>query len=194
VLLLDEIEKAHPDVFNVLLQVMDHATLTDNNGRKADFRSIVLIMTSNVGAREMSAKNLGFGTGGSGGDPTKGALERTFSPEFRNRLDAVVFFAPLAPEAVGRVVDKFLGELTTMLSERKVALQLSDAARTWLSTHGYDEKFGARPMARLVHQEIKRPLADLMLFGELQHGGTARVEVEDDKLVVRGEASGNSTD
>ena len=194
VLLLDEIEKAHPDIFNVLLQVMDHATLTDNNGRKADFRSIVLIMTSNVGAREMSAKSLGFGTGGTGGDPTKGALERTFSPEFRNRLDAVVFFAPLAPEAIGRVVDKFLAELTTMLAERKVTLELTDAARQWLSTHGYDEKFGARPMTRLVHQEIKRPLADLLLFGELQHGGTALVEVVDDKLVVRGEAAKATAD
>jgi ATP-dependent Clp protease ATP-binding subunit ClpA len=151
-------------------------------------------MTSNVGAREMSAKNLGFGTGGTGGDPTKGALERTFSPEFRNRLDAVVFFAPLAPEAIGRVVDKFVGELTAMLAERKVSLELSDEARRWLSTHGYDEKFGARPMARLVHQEIKRPLADLLLFGDLQHGGRAFVEVEDDKLVVRGETAGESAE
>ncbi len=146
-------------------------------------------MTSNVGAREMSAKSLGFGTGGSGGDPTKGAMERTFSPEFRNRLDAVVFFAPLAAEAVGRVVDKFLAELTTMLAERKVTLELTGAARRWLAVHGYDEKFGARPMARLVHQEIKRPLADLLLFGELQQGGRAVVEVADDKLVVRGEAA-----
>jgi ATP-dependent Clp protease ATP-binding subunit ClpA len=142
----------------------------------------------------MSAKSLGFGTGGTGGDPTKGALERTFSPEFRNRLDAVVFFAPLAPEAIGRVVDKFLAELTTMLAERKVTLELTDAARRWLSTHGYDEKFGARPMTRLVHQEIKRPLADLLLFGELQHGGTALVEVVDDKLVVRGEAAKATAD
>jgi ATP-dependent Clp protease ATP-binding subunit ClpA len=184
VLLLDEIEKAHPDIFNILLQVMDHATLTDNNGRKADFRNVVLIMTSNVGAREMSAKNIGFGGGPSGGDQTKGALERTFSPEFRNRLDAVIFFAPLPPEAIARVVDKFTGELKAQLADRKVALEIADDARQWLARHGYDEKFGARPMARLVHQEIKKPLADLVLFGALEHGGTARVTVRDDKLHI----------
>ncbi len=184
VLLLDEIEKAHPDIFNVLLQVMDHATLTDNNGRKADFRNVVLIMTSNVGAREMSSKNIGFGGGAAGGDQTKGALERTFSPEFRNRLDAVIFFAPLDPEAITRVVEKFTGELARQLLERKVELVLTDAAKRWLATRGYDEKFGARPMARLVHQEIKKPLADLILFGALENGGRAMVDVEGDKLKI----------
>jgi len=183
-LLLDEIEKAHPDIFNVLLQVMDHASLTDNNGRKADFRHVVLIMTSNVGAREMSAKNIGFGEGGVGGDRTKGALERTFSPEFRNRLDAVVWFDPLAREAISRVVDKFVGDLTAKLAEKNVTLALTERARDWLCRHGYDEKFGARPMARLVHQEIKKPLAELILFGALEHGGLATVDERDDKLVL----------
>ena len=182
VLLLDEIEKAHPDIFNVLLQVMDHATLTDNNGRKADFRHVVVIMTSNVGAREMAGKNIGFGGGAAGGDLTKGALERTFSPEFRNRLDAIIFFAPLGTPSVERVVDKLVGELALLLRERQVELVLTPEARAWLATHGYDEKFGARPMARLVDQELKKPLADLLLFGALEHGGQAVVTVADDKL------------
>ncbi len=190
VLLLDEIEKAHPDIFNVLLQVMDHATLTDNNGRKADFRHVILIMTSNVGAREMAGKNIGFGHGATGGDVTKGALERTFSPEFRNRLDQTIFFAALTTEAVLKVVDKFVNEVSAQLKAREVELELSDEARAWLAKRGYDEKFGARPMARLVHQEMKRTLADLLLFGALEHGGTAKVTVVDDELHIEATPKG----
>src|SRR5437764_215198 len=173
VLLLDEIEKAHPDLFNVLLQVMDHATLTDNNGRKADFRNIVLIMTTNAGAREMLAKNIGFGGGAAGGDTTKGALDRTFSPEFRNRLDAIVNFNSLAPQSIRRVVEKFLGELRGQLKDRKVELEISEDAMAWLAKNGYNPQFGARPMARLIQQELKRSLADALLFGGLQEGGKA---------------------
>jgi ATP-dependent Clp protease ATP-binding subunit ClpA len=189
VLLLDEIEKAHPDLYNILLQVMDHAALTDNNGRKADFRNIVLIMTTNAGAREMSAKYMGFGQGPAGGDQTKGALERTFSPEFRNRLDAIVQFAPLAPESIGRVVDKFVGELEKQLVDRKVKIEVTSEARGWLAKNGYSPEFGARPMARLIQHEVKKPLADLLLFGGLQDGGTALVTVEGDKLRLTVEPS-----
>ncbi len=177
VLLLDEIEKAHPDLFNILLQVMDHATLTDNTGRKADFRHVILIMTTNAGAQEMAAAAIGFGTV-SNRDKGKKALERLFSPEFRNRLDAVVTFAALGPEAVERVVDKFVTELDAQLASRRVTIQLSPAARRWLAERGYDADFGARPMARLIQQEIKRPLAEEMLFGKLKDGG--RVEIDAD--------------
>jgi ATP-dependent Clp protease ATP-binding subunit ClpA len=184
VLVLDEIEKAHPDIYNVLLQVMDHATLTDNNGRKADFRNIVLIMTTNAGAREMAGKSIGFGTGPSGGDITKGALERTFSPEFRNRLDAIVGFNPLAPESIRLVVEKFLKELRGQLAERKVELEVSEEAMTWLARNGYNPQFGARPMSRLIQQEMKRSLADALLFGGLQNGGKAVIGIADDKIKV----------
>ena len=184
VLVLDEIEKAHPDLFNILLQVMDHATLTDNNGRKADFRSIVLIMTTNAGAREMSAKSIGFGGGAAGGDITKGAIERTFSPEFRNRLDSIVGFGPLGAESIRRVVDKFLNELRDQLTDRKVGLEVSTEAREWLAKNGYSAQFGARPMGRLIQQEVKKTLADAVLFGGLQNGGIALVTVKDDKIAV----------
>jgi ATP-dependent Clp protease ATP-binding subunit ClpA len=182
VLLLDEIEKAHPDLFNILLQVMDHATLTDNNGRKADFRNVVLIMTTNAGAREIGAAPLGFAqvsTAGKG----KEAIEKLFSPEFRNRLDAIIFFNSLSPEVIERVVEKFLVELETQLHEKKVFLEVSDRARRWLAARGYDPVFGARPMARLIQTEIKRPLADEILFGKLQDGGKAEVDEIDGKLV-----------
>jgi ATP-dependent Clp protease ATP-binding subunit ClpA len=184
VLVLDEIEKAHPDLFNILLQVMDHATLTDNNGRKADFRNIVLIMTTNAGAREMAAKTVGFGQGPSGGDTTKGAMERTFSPEFRNRLDAIVGFNPLGPESIRRVVDKFLKELKNQLTDRKVDIEVSEEAMAWLAKNGYSAQFGARPMSRLIQQNLKRSLADALLFGGLQNGGAARVTIVDDKIKV----------
>jgi ATP-dependent Clp protease ATP-binding subunit ClpA len=187
VLLLDEVEKAHPDLFNVLLQVMDHATLTDNNGKKADFRNVVLIMTTNAGAREMSAKVVGFGVVAGGPDESKAkaAIERLFTPEFRNRLDAWVLFSGLSAQTILLVVDKELGLLQDALRDKKVALVVSPQARTWLAEKGYDPAFGARPMARLVEGSIKRPLADLILFGELQGGGIASVDLVDDALVVR---------
>src|SRR5881296_2785701 len=175
VLLLDEIEKAHPDLFNILLQVMDHATLTDHTGRKADFRHVILIMTTNAGAQEMAAAAIGFGDP-SNKDKGKKALERLFAPEFRNRLDAVVEFGALTPEAVERVVDKFITELDAQLLARRVTVQLTPAARQWLAERGYDKTFGARPMARLIQTEIKRVLADEMLFGQLRDGG--RVEID----------------
>ena len=183
-LLLDEIEKAHPDLFGILLQVMDHATLTDHTGRKADFRHVILIMTTNAGAQEMAAAAIGFGAA-TNRDKGKRALERLFAPEFRNRLDAIVTFAPLQPEAVERVVDKFLAELDAQLAPRRVTLEVSPAARHWLAERGYDEVLGARPMARLIQQELKRVLADEMLFGQLRDGGRAEVDVRDGALVFR---------
>ena len=184
VLVLDEIEKAHPDIFNILLQVMDHATLTDNNGRKADFRNIVLIMTSNAGAREIQQGNIGFGTASSGKNLDKAAVERTFSPEFRNRLDAWLTFQTLTPEVIAKVVDKFVSELQEQLKAKKVTLQLTDAARAWLAQRGYDKLFGARPMGRVIQSEIKRPLADALLFGDLQQGGVVKVDVVEDKIKI----------
>jgi ATP-dependent Clp protease ATP-binding subunit ClpA len=181
VLLLDEIEKAHPDLFNILLQVMDHATLTDNNGKKADFRNIVLIMTTNAGAREMSGTPLGFGERTNVGKG-KEAIEKMFSPEFRNRLDSIVTFNPLNPENIERVVDKFIIELDQQLNDRKVFLQLTPKARRWFAERGYDPTFGARPMARLIQNEIKRVLADEILFGKLQNGGKVEVDESDGQL------------
>jgi ATP-dependent Clp protease ATP-binding subunit ClpA len=180
VLLLDEIEKAHPDLFDILLQVMDRAVLTDNQGREADFRHVTLIMTSNVGAREIQARAIGFG-GGKRSDG-KRELERLFSPEFRNRLDEVVTFAPLGPEVIGRVVDKFVREVEAQLRERRVTIELSDAARDWLGRRGYDADFGARPMARVIQLELKDRIADEVLFGALQNGGRVRVDVADERL------------
>jgi len=184
VLLLDEIEKAHPDVYNILLQVMDHATLTDNNGRKADFRQVVVIMTSNAGSREMSTRPIGFSedraAGGKG--RTKAAIERIFSPEFRNRLDAIVSFDTLTPEVVETIVEKFVLQLETQLTERHVAITLEPNARAWLATKGYDPTYGARPLARLIQTEVRDPLTDEILFGRLEHGGTVRIDLADDKL------------
>jgi ATP-dependent Clp protease ATP-binding subunit ClpA len=181
VLLLDEIEKAHPDLFNILLQVMDHATLTDNNGKKADFRNIILIMTTNAGAREMSGTPLGFGARSNAGKG-KEAIEKMFSPEFRNRLDAMIVFNSLSMEIIERVVDKFIIELDHQLNEKKVFLQLTVKARRWLAERGYDPSFGARPMARLIQNEIKRVLADEILFGKLQSGGKVEVDESEGKL------------
>src|SRR5262245_29596210 len=181
VLLLDEIEKAHPDLFNILLQVMDHATLTDNNGKKADFRNIILIMTTNAGAREMSGTPLGFGARSNAGKG-KEAIEKMFSPEFRNRLDAMIVFNSLTMEIIERVVDKFIIELDHQLNEKKVFLQLTVKARRWLAERGYDPSFGARPMARLIQNEIKRVLADEILFGKLQSGGKVEVDENEGKL------------
>jgi ATP-dependent Clp protease ATP-binding subunit ClpA len=185
VLLLDEIEKAHPDIFNLLLQVMDHATLTDNNGRKADFRHVILVMTTNAGAHELSARRVGFGSDLSGPGSARNAIERTFSPEFRNRLDAWVAFDSLPPEVIVKVVDKLVKELEGQLAEKKVRVDLTLAGRAWLGEHGFDRKMGARPMARLIQNELKKPLAEKILFGELHDGGTVRVEVEDGGAKLR---------
>jgi ATP-dependent Clp protease ATP-binding subunit ClpA len=181
VLLLDEIEKAHPDLFNILLQVMDHATLTDATGRKADFRHVVLIMTTNAGAQEMAAAAIGFGKV-SNAEKGQKALERLFSPEFRNRLDAVVHFAPLEADAVERVVDKFMTQLDAQLAAKRVTVELTPAARRWLAERGYDRTFGARPMTRLIQEHVKRPLADEMLFGRLKDGGRVEIDAGDDGL------------
>jgi len=174
VVLLDEIEKAHQDIYNILLQVMDHATLTDNTGRKADFRNAVLIMTSNAGSREMSAASIGFAEGGLFDSKAKAktAIERVFSPEFRNRLDAIVTFLPLTPAAMETIVEKFVLQLEGQLAERRVAITLLPEARQWLAAKGYDPKFGARPLARVIQKEVRDPLTDQILFGALEHGGT----------------------
>lgn len=183
VLLLDEIEKAHPDLFNLLLQVMDHGTLTDNNGRKADFRHVILIMTSNAGAFEMQQNSVGFNPQPNLGRDEE-AIKRTFSPEFRNRLDNIIGFASLSEEIILHVVDKLLIELEAQLHEKKVELDVTMAAKKWLAKHGHDPLMGARPMARLIQDKIKRPMADAILFGELQKGGLAIIDCQDDKLVL----------
>ena len=185
VLLLDEIEKAHPDIFNILLQVMDHATLTDNTGRKTDFRNIILIMTSNAGAREMDSRAIGFGNALED-TSYKGtqAIKQTFSPEFRNRLDAIVQFDPLTPEVMGLVVDKMLKELQGQLATKKIGLKIDQEARSWLARHGYDSRNGARPLARLIQQTIKDQAADALLSGRSQRGGVLTVKLKDDQIVV----------
>ena len=179
VLLLDEIEKAHPDVFNLLLQVMDHGTLTDNNGRKADFRHVIIVMTTNAGAFEMNRPSIGFTQQDSATDSME-AIRRLFSPEFRNRLDAVIQFGPLDQRTIERVVDKLLVEVETQLEQKGVQLHVDEAARAWLGTKGYDPKMGARPMARLIQDAIKRPLAEELLFGKLADGGHVHVSVGPD--------------
>ena len=179
VVLLDEIEKAHPDIYNVLLQVMDHATLTDNNGRQADFRNVVLIMTTNAGAYDMERGKIGFSRARDLSDANK-ALEKVFSPEFRNRLDAVITFGNLPRDVILAVVDKFVNELDVLLADKKVTIDLTPEARAWLAEEGYDEKFGARPMARVIQDQIKRPLADEILFGRLVNGGHVEVDVDPD--------------
>ncbi len=184
VLLLDEIEKAHPNLFNILLQVMDHATLTDNNGRKADFRNVILIMTTNAGAQEMAAAAIGFG-GRTNADKGSKAIERLFTPEFRNRLDATVQFASLPPAIIERVVDKFIMELDAQLNEKKVFIQITPAARRYLAEKGYDPTFGARPMARLIQTEIKRVLADEILFGKLHDGGRVEIDAAEGELAFK---------
>jgi len=182
VLLLDEIEKAHPDVFNILLQVMDHGKLTDHNGKSIDFRNVILIMTTNAGATEMAKQSIGFGRGlNSDGDQE--AIKKLFTPEFRNRLDAVIPFAPLGPEVVARVVDKFVLQLEGQLIDRNVTISLTDAARSWLAERGYTPEFGARPLARVIQEQIKQPLAEELLFGKLKKGGHVKVRLSEGKLV-----------
>ena len=184
VVLLDEIEKAHPDIFNILLQVMDHATLTDNNGREADFRNVVLIMTSNVGAKEMSSTTIGFGES-TPKAPSKKAIEKTFSPEFRNRLDSIITFAGLPADVVLMVVEKLLVELEVKLQQQKVVISVTDSAKSWLAKKGYDPVFGARPMARTIQREIETVLADEVLFGKLENGGEVSIGLKKDKLTFK---------
>ncbi len=188
IVLLDEVEKAHPEVFNLLLQVMDHGTLTDNNGRKADFRNVVLVMTTNAGAQEMNRASIGFSEQDNSTDGME-VIKRLFTPEFRNRLDAIVQFSALNVEVVKTVVDKFLTELQAQLDEKRVTLEVDDDAREWLAREGYDEKMGARPMQRLIQEKIKRPLAEDLLFGDLANGGgVVRVTVDAGDLSVEVEA------
>ena len=182
VLVLDEIEKAHPNLFNLLLQVMDNATLTDNNGKKADFRNVILIMTTNAGARELSSGGVGFRNSSDTKGNAKGAIERTFTPEFRNRLDAWVPFKALDIEIIKLIVDKFINELNGQLAEKRVIVKLEESARDWMAANGFDSRYGARPMARLIHEKIKQPLANEILFGKLVHGGSVSVTAEENDL------------
>jgi ATP-dependent Clp protease ATP-binding subunit ClpA len=185
VLLLDEIEKAHIDMYNILLQVMDHAALTDNNGKVADFRNVILIMTSNAGAREMASNTIGFAKAGGEDTGSKGkkAIENFFSPEFRNRLDDIINFRPLSLEIMEKIVDKFMDELAPQLEAKKVSVRLSANARRWLAQKGHDPHFGARPLDRLIQKEIKDVLTDEILFGKLTKGGDVFVKLKDDKLL-----------
>jgi ATP-dependent Clp protease ATP-binding subunit ClpA len=184
VLLLDEIEKAHPDLFSILLQVMDHATLTDNTGKKADFRNVILMMTSNAGTREMSQQTIGFGDVKKD-TASKGikAIEKMFSPEFRNRLDEVINFNSLNLDIMRKVVDKFIKELNGQLTAKKITLSISDRVRTWLAKKGYDPQYGARPLARVIQTEIKDALSDEILFGRMQKGGEVGIDLKNDKLI-----------
>jgi ATP-dependent Clp protease ATP-binding subunit ClpA len=182
---LDEIEKAHADIFNTLLQVMDYATLTDNNGRKADFRNVVVLMTSNAGAREIGRQTIGFEARAINRDAVFPALERSFSPEFRNRLDAVVNFNNLTGEVVLQIVRKTIDEFGAQLGEKKVALQVTDQCYEWLAGKGYSPEFGAREIARLIQDKIKRFFVNEVLFGKLKQGGSALADIENDDVVVR---------
>ena len=181
VLLLDEIEKAHPDLFNILLQVMDHGKLTDHNGKSVDFRNVILIMTTNAGASDLAKPPMGFERSEREGDDTE-AIERMFTPEFRNRLDAIIPFSSLSPEVVSLVVDKFIIQLEAQLADRAVTIELSDDAREWLAEKGYDKLYGARPLSRVIQEKVKKPLAEELLFGKLANGGLVRVIVKDKKL------------
>ena len=189
VLLLDEIEKAHPDLFNILLQIMDHGKLTDHNGKHVDFRNVILIMTTNAGAMDLAKPAIGFGREAREGDDEE-AINRMFSPEFRNRLDAVISFANLSPEVVHRVVDKFIVQLEGQLADRNVTIELFDEARDWLAKKGYDRLYGARPLARVIQEYVKKPLADKLLFGELIDGGHVKVTVHDGNLAFDIDISG----
>ena len=187
VLLLDEIEKAHPDVYNILLQVMDHGKLTDHNGRTVDFRNVILIMTTNAGAAEQAKSAIGFGRDRREGEDTA-AIERTFSPEFRNRLDAVISFGPLSKAVILQVVDKFVLQLEAQLMDRNVMIELTKPAAEWLAEKGYDDRMGARPLARVIQEYIKKPLAEELLFGKLAKGGLVKVGMKDGKLDLKYEA------
>ena len=203
VLLLDEMEKAHPDLYNILLQVMDHGKLTDHNGKVVDFRNVILIMTTNAGASDMAKEAIGFGREAREGEDTE-AVKKLFTPEFRNRLDAIIAFAALDPEIVGRVVEKFVMQLEAQLADRNVTIELSSAAKEWLAERGYDRLYGARPLGRVIQEYIKKPLAEELLFGKLVHGGSVKATLKDDKLefeytsappppVTEGEGEGEGT-
>ena len=184
VLLLDEMEKAHPDVYNILLQVMDHGKLTDHNGRTVDFRNVILIMTTNAGATEMAKEAIGFGRDRRIGEDTA-AIDRTFTPEFRNRLDATISFAPLSKDVIAQVVEKFVLQLEAQLMDRNVSIELTKAAADWLGNKGYDSKMGARPLARVIQEYIKKPLAEELLFGKLTKGGLVKVGTKAGKLDIQ---------
>jgi ATP-dependent Clp protease ATP-binding subunit ClpA len=181
VLLLDEIEKAHPDLFNILLQVMDHGKLTDHHGKTVDFRNVVLIMTTNAGASDAARQSIGFGAG-TKVEASEEAVKKMFTPEFRNRLDAIVPFDYLGTETVSRVVDKFILQLELQLAEQNVHIQFDSDAREWLASRGYDKLMGARPMARLLQEKVKQPLAEELLFGKLAHGGEVHISVKEGAL------------
>jgi ATP-dependent Clp protease ATP-binding subunit ClpA len=183
VLLLDEVEKAHPDVFNLLLQVMDHGSLTDTNGRKTDFRNVILVMTTNAGAEQVSRASIGFNLQDHSTDAME-AIKRTFSPEFRNRLDAIVQFKSLSPTTIAHVVDKFIIELEAQLESKQVSLEIDEESRQWLAKNGYDRLMGARPMARLIQEKIKKPLAEELLFGQLEKGGYVKVHTLNGELTL----------
>jgi ATP-dependent Clp protease ATP-binding subunit ClpA len=178
VLLLDEIEKAHPDLFNILLQVMDHGKLTDHNGKRVDFQNVILIMTTNAGATDLAKAAIGFNRAKREGDDEE-AINRLFTPEFRNRLDAIIAFAALSPEIIAKVVEKFVFQLEAQLGDRNITIELTPEANQWLAERGYDDKFGARPLARVIQEHVKKPLAEEILFGALKDGGIVRVLVED---------------
>jgi ATP-dependent Clp protease ATP-binding subunit ClpA len=178
VLLLDEIEKAHPDLFNILLQIMDHGKLTDHNGKKVDFQNVILIMTTNAGATDLAKAAIGFNRSRREGDDEE-AITKLFSPEFRNRLDAIIPFANLSPEVISKVVEKFVFQLEAQLGDRNITIELTPEANAWLAERGYDEKFGARPLGRVIQEHIKKPLAEEILFGRLKDGGIVRVTVEE---------------
>ncbi len=181
VLLLDEIEKAHPEVFNLLLQVMDHGTLTDNNGRKADFRNVIIVMTTNLGADQLARRTIGFTEQDHSTDSLE-VINKHFTPEFRNRLDAIIQFKPLDASTIVSVVDKFIMELETQLEDKGVTIDVDDDARAWLAEHGFEPSMGARPMARVIKEHIKKPLAEELLFGALEGGGHVRIGVKDGTL------------
>ncbi|WP_374305927.1 AAA family ATPase, partial [Ferrovibrio sp.] len=187
VLLLDEVEKAHPDIFNILLQVMDRGVLTDTNGREANFKNVILVMTTNAGAAQASRRTIGFMQQDHSTDAME-VIRRSFTPEFRNRLDAIVQFQGLGFDHILRVVDKFIIELEMLLQEKHVSLSATPAARDWLAQHGFDPLMGARPMARLIQDKVKRPLADELLFGKLVNGGRVGIDVRDGELVVDAQA------
>jgi ATP-dependent Clp protease ATP-binding subunit ClpA len=193
VVLLDEIEKAHPDLFNILLQVMDHATLTDNNGRKADFRQVIVIMTSNAGSREMSAASIGFSKDRQrdAASHSKAAVEKIFSPEFRNRLDAIVTFRSLTPAVMETIVEKFIFQLEAQLAERRIAIALAPPARAYLAEKGYDPSYGARPLARVIQAQVRDPLTDEILFGQLEQGGDVIIGFDGEKLVFSYRSTGD---
>ena len=183
VLLLDEIEKAHPDLFNILLQVMDYGKLTDNNGKSVDFRNVIIIMTTNAGAAEMAKPAIGFGREARVGDDEE-AINRMFTPEFRNRLDAIIPFAHLSEDVIGRVVDKFVIQLETQLADRAVTIELTEKAREWLGKKGYDKLYGARPLARVIQDNIKQPLSEELLFGKLAKGGVVQVDTDEEAATL----------